>query len=72
MIDPVPLPAGVRDVLPVEAAELRALGDALSAAFRSFGYREVMTPIIEMADVLSARERMVPAGHTASSTRMAA
>lgn len=52
MIDPVPLPAGVRDVLPVEAAELRALGDALSAAFRSFGYREVMTPIIEMADVL--------------------
>lgn len=52
MTDPVPLPAGVRDVLPVEAAELRALGDALSSAFASFGYREVMTPVIELADVL--------------------
>lgn len=52
MTDPVPLPAGVRDVLPVEAAELRALGDALAGAFRAFGYREVMTPLIEMADVL--------------------
>jgi len=52
MTEPVPLPAGVRDVLPVEAAELRALGDALAGAFRLFGYREVETPIIELADVL--------------------
>lgn len=56
MTDPVPLPAGVRDVLPVEAAELRALGDALAGAFRAFGYREVMTPLIEMADVLDRAE----------------
>lgn len=56
MTDPVPLPAGVRDVLPVEAAELRALGDALAGAFRVFGYREVMTPLIEMAEVLDRAE----------------
>ena len=56
MTDPVPLPAGVRDVLPVEAAELRALGHALAGAFASFGYREVMTPLIELADVLDRAE----------------
>jgi ATP phosphoribosyltransferase regulatory subunit len=56
MADPVPLPAGVRDVLPVEAAELRALGTALLGAFASFGYREVMTPLIELADVLDRAE----------------
>ncbi len=56
MTDPVELPAGVRDVLPVEAAELRALGDALDGAFRAFGYREVMTPLIELADVLDRAE----------------
>ncbi len=56
MTDPVPLPAGVRDVLPVEAAELRSLGDALARAFSSFGYREVMTPLIELADVLDRAE----------------
>jgi ATP phosphoribosyltransferase regulatory subunit len=56
MTDPVPLPAGVRDVLPVEAAELRALGTALLTAFASFGYREVMTPLIELADVLDRAE----------------
>jgi ATP phosphoribosyltransferase regulatory subunit len=56
MTDPVPLPAGVRDVLPVEAAELRALGTALLGAFASFGYREVMTPLIELADVLDRAE----------------
>lgn len=52
MTDPALLPAGVRDVLPVEAAELRALGQALADAFGTFGYREVMTPLIELADVL--------------------
>ncbi len=56
MTDPVPLPAGVRDVLPVEAAELRALADALAGAFASFGFREVMTPLIELADVLDRAE----------------
>ncbi len=52
MTDPALLPAGVRDVLPVEAAELRALGQALADSFGTFGYREVMTPLIELADVL--------------------
>lgn len=47
-----PLPMGVRDILPVECCELRALGDALSDTFSGFGYREVMTPLIELADVL--------------------
>ena len=43
-------------MLPVEAAELRALGTALSASFAAFGYREVMTPLIELAGVLDRAE----------------
>lgn len=56
MTDPVPLPVGVRDVLPVEAMELGALRSALGATFSAFGYREVMTPLIEFADVLARAE----------------
>jgi ATP phosphoribosyltransferase regulatory subunit len=49
---PVGLPAGVRDVLPVEAEELRAIEQAVRARFALYGYREVMTPVIELAAVL--------------------
>ncbi len=52
MGDRVPLPDGVRDVLPVEAAELSALERTLTGVFASFGYREVRTPLIEFSDVV--------------------
>jgi len=47
-----PLPAGARDVLPAEAGELRALDHTLRTAFAGFGYREVMTPVLEFAAVM--------------------
>ena len=43
-----PLPAGARDVLPAEAGELRALDHTLRVAFAGYGYREVMTPVLEL------------------------
>lgn len=48
----VPLPDGMRDVLPVEASELSALDRALSTVFASYGYRQVATPVLELSDVL--------------------
>ena len=49
---PAALPAGAKDVLSVEAAELRQVEAALRAAFGAFGYREVMTPVLEFAEVI--------------------
>lgn len=49
---PAALPAGAKDVLAVEAAELREVESALRAAFGAFGYREVMTPVLEFAEVI--------------------
>ena len=49
---PGALPAGAKDVLSVEAAELRAVEAALRRAFAAFGYREVMTPVLEFAEVI--------------------
>ncbi len=46
------LPSGARDVLPVEAAELRGVEDALRGAFARYGYREVRTPVVEYAHQL--------------------
>ncbi|MFN8110954.1 MAG: ATP phosphoribosyltransferase regulatory subunit [Thermoleophilia bacterium] len=46
------LPTGARDVLPLEAAELRAAEDALRATLRLYGYREVRTPTLEFAAAL--------------------
>lgn len=43
------LPSGARDVLPVEAAELRAVENALREVFSRYGYREVRTPVVEFA-----------------------
>ena len=50
--NPAALPAGGRDVLAVEAQELRAVEAALRERFARFGYREVMTPVLEFADVI--------------------
>ncbi|MCC6832772.1 MAG: ATP phosphoribosyltransferase regulatory subunit [Thermoleophilia bacterium] len=49
---PAALPTGARDVLPLEAAELRSAEDALRRAFRAYGYREVRTPALEFAGQL--------------------
>ncbi len=49
---PAALPAGSRDVLPVEARELRSVEAALRGRFAAYGYREVMTPVLEFADVI--------------------
>lgn len=62
-----PLPAGARDVLSLEAAELRAAEDALRRAFRRFGYREVRTPALEFAATI---ERAAAASGTADAYRL--
>lgn len=49
---PAALPAGAKDALPVEAQELRAVEAALRGRFAAYGYREVMTPVLEFADVI--------------------
>lgn len=51
-VAPAALPAGGKDVLAVEAQELRAVEAALRERFARFGYREVMTPVLEFADVV--------------------
>ncbi len=50
------LPSGSRDVLPVEAAELRAVENDLRATFARYGYREIRTPVIEFAHQLERAE----------------
>lgn len=62
-----PLPAGARDVLSLEAAELRAAEDALRRAFRRFGYREVRTPALEFAATI---DRAASASGTADAYRL--
>ncbi len=49
---PAALPEGSRDVLAVEAGELTVIERALSGVFDRFGYREVRTPVLELAAVL--------------------
>jgi ATP phosphoribosyltransferase regulatory subunit len=49
---PAALPAGGKDVLAVEAQELRAVEAALRERFVRYGYREVMTPVLEFAEVV--------------------
>lgn len=46
------IPTGTKDVLPAEAAELRWLEARLRESFASFGYREVITPSLEMEPVM--------------------
>lgn len=51
---PLQLPAGVRDLLPPEAAALRQLEQRLLNCFCSWGYQEVMTPTFEFATTFQA------------------
>ena len=48
------LPAGVRDWLPEELKQKRAVETTIRAAFGRFGYDEVETPAIERYDTLLA------------------
>jgi ATP phosphoribosyltransferase regulatory subunit len=49
---PIRLPAGVRDFLPQAAAHRRSLAERVLAVFEAWGYRRIITPVFEVADVL--------------------
>ncbi|MGE5672690.1 MAG: ATP phosphoribosyltransferase regulatory subunit [Mycobacterium leprae] len=48
------IPEGVRDRLPGEAAQMRRLVGCLAELFRSWGYRELMTPVFEYLETVTA------------------
>jgi len=48
-----PIPSGTRDVLPDEMRELRAISEAVRAAFDRHGYGEVYTPALEYESTLA-------------------
>ncbi|MEQ9094016.1 MAG: ATP phosphoribosyltransferase regulatory subunit, partial [Miltoncostaeaceae bacterium] len=56
MTEPVPvpprIPAGARDILAVEAEELREVADRWRAHVALAGYREVATPMLEYAEAV--------------------
>ncbi|MDI6799065.1 MAG: ATP phosphoribosyltransferase regulatory subunit [Actinomycetota bacterium] len=56
------VPAGLRDILPAEAEERRAIEAELRQVFESWGYREIMTPTFEYFDSLA-----IEAGNTIQS-----
>ena len=47
------IPRGMRDILPVEAAERRFIEERLSDAFSGWGYGEVISPAFEFYKLLS-------------------
>jgi ATP phosphoribosyltransferase regulatory subunit len=57
---PVSLPTGARDVLPVEAGQLRAVESTLRGVFHRYGYREVRTPLMEFAEVIDRAQEGGP------------
>lgn len=48
------IPKGLRDILPVEAAERRQMESKLKKVFGQWGYGEVITPAFEYFDTLSS------------------
>lgn len=50
----IQIPEGVRDRLPREAARMRRLSGQLHEVFRSWGYREVVTPGFEYLETVTA------------------
>ncbi len=48
-----PLPEGVRDLLFADAAAFRAMTSALQATWSAWGYREIILPTFEYADILA-------------------
>jgi histidyl-tRNA synthetase len=49
---PIKAVRGVRDLMPRERALWRAIEQAASRAARSFGYQEIVTPILEHAELI--------------------
>ena len=47
------LPPGVRDYLPVAAARRRGLAATAAAEIERWGYRGIITPLYEYAEVLA-------------------
>jgi len=58
---PATVPVGAKDVLPVEAQELRAIERAWRSCVEGCGYREVMTPVLEFAGVVDRAQEGVAA-----------
>jgi ATP phosphoribosyltransferase regulatory subunit len=50
------IPEGMRDVLPPETAQLRAMEATLAQRFAAFGYQEVRTSVLELAETFEAAE----------------
>ena len=48
------IPEGMRDVLPAEAAELRAIERAVLERFRAYGYGEVRPPALEYPETMES------------------
>ncbi len=46
------VPPGVRDILPVETAEVRSIEENLRETFKKWGYEEIITPTFEYLDAL--------------------
>lgn len=57
------LPAGVRDILPDEAARVRQLENILAGLFTAWGYQEVIPPTFEYADTYSRKGNSQPQGY---------
>ena len=57
-----PIPPGMRDVLPDEMRELRALAARLRELFEGAGYGEVRTPALEYEDVLRQGDERAASG----------
>ncbi|MBI5599719.1 MAG: ATP phosphoribosyltransferase regulatory subunit [Deltaproteobacteria bacterium] len=50
---PISLPQGVRDILPDEAEKIARVESAILSTFRKYGFKRVVTPLLEYVDVLS-------------------
>jgi ATP phosphoribosyltransferase regulatory subunit len=57
---PASLPTGARDVLPVEARQLRVVENTLRDVFSRYGYREARTPVMEFAEVIDRAQEAAP------------
>jgi ATP phosphoribosyltransferase regulatory subunit len=57
---PLPFPAGVRVLLPEEAARRRAVEGQVVALLEDAGYREVILPILDFAECYDDRDRSTP------------
>ncbi|MBI5559899.1 MAG: ATP phosphoribosyltransferase regulatory subunit [Deltaproteobacteria bacterium] len=50
---PITLPQGVRDILPEEAERIAKVESAILSTFKRYGFRRVITPLLEYVDTLS-------------------